>query len=252
MQADAQSKVAGTPLLPAMNFTSNASRSRSSQAGGGTGITGSIGVPRALSTMALNASPGSTSGARTARTRARRKTPLLPASTTDVVVSELSSPASPLLPRCCFVTRERLRTARENLCCANRVLTPGNQPAVQRWHGVSARRCPVRRAHWSRPCAPPFLLPRPDRCARAWPCSPCSSDARHANLKVHWRQSLPARHPASDSGDAFGTLLAQRPDSPRRREPHSPPPTPASKRRARSAVPEHLADRARRASPARL
>src|SRR5437667_1119830 len=57
VQADAQSKVAGAPLLPVVNFNSSASRSRSSQAGGSSAVTaGGSGSERSVYTMALNAS----------------------------------------------------------------------------------------------------------------------------------------------------------------------------------------------------
>src|SRR5437870_11558584 len=57
IEADAQSKVAGAPLLPTINYTSSAIRSRSSQAGGSNVVSGSsAGSERSVYTMALNAS----------------------------------------------------------------------------------------------------------------------------------------------------------------------------------------------------
>src|SRR5262249_46823344 len=55
IQADAASKIAGAPLLPNVNLTSNVTRTRSSQATGG-GSSGGGGSERVSYTAALNAS----------------------------------------------------------------------------------------------------------------------------------------------------------------------------------------------------
>ena len=83
VQADAQSKIAGAPLLPAVDFSSSASRSRSSQAGGSNAVSGAAADPSArFTTWRSTPATRSISGARTARSRApRRKTPSPPAST---------------------------------------------------------------------------------------------------------------------------------------------------------------------------
>jgi outer membrane protein, multidrug efflux system len=128
VQADAQSKVAGAPLLPVINYTSSASRSRSSQAGGSNVVSGSgAGSERSVYTMALNASYEIDFwGKNRANSRVAQENAIATRFNRDVVVlSTVASVATAYFQ--VLLAQDRLRTARENLAAANRVLTLINQ-----------------------------------------------------------------------------------------------------------------------------
>ena len=128
VQADAQSKIAGAPLLPAANFTSSASRSRSSQAGGSSAVTGGgSGSERSVYSMALNASYEIDFwGKNRANSRVAQENAIATRFNRDVVVlSTVASVATAYFQ--VLMSQDRLRTARENLAAANRVLILINQ-----------------------------------------------------------------------------------------------------------------------------
>jgi len=128
VQADAQSKVAGAPLLPAVNYSSSASRSRSSQAGGSNAVTGGgSGSERSVYNMALNASYEIDFwGKNRANSRSAQENAISTRFNRDVVVlSTVASVATAYFQ--ILMSQDRLRTARENLAAANRVLTLINQ-----------------------------------------------------------------------------------------------------------------------------
>jgi outer membrane protein, multidrug efflux system len=116
VQADAQSKVAGAPLLPAVNFNSSAVQSKS--AGG---------PERGSITVALNASYEIDFwGKNRAVSRAAQESAIVSRFNRDVVVlSTIGSVATAYFQ--VLQSQERLRTARDNLAAANRVLTLINQ-----------------------------------------------------------------------------------------------------------------------------
>jgi outer membrane protein, multidrug efflux system len=116
VQADAQSKVAGAPLLPAANFTSSATRSRSPG-----------GPERSALTVALNASYEIDFwGKNRALSRAAQENAIVSRFNRDVVaLSTIASVATAYFQ--VLLSQDRLRTARENIAAANRVLTLINQ-----------------------------------------------------------------------------------------------------------------------------
>jgi multidrug efflux system outer membrane protein len=122
-QADAASKIAGAPLLPLVNFNSSATKSRSSQAGGSTFVTGGgAGSERSVYTMALNASYEIDFwGKNRANSRAAQENAISVRFAREVVT--LSTMASVATAYFQVVTsQERLKTARQNLAAAQRVL----------------------------------------------------------------------------------------------------------------------------------
>jgi outer membrane protein, multidrug efflux system len=123
VQADAQSKIAGAPLLPLINLSSSATRSRSSQASGSS----SGGSERSVYTAALNASYEIDFwGKNRANSRAAQETAVAFRFSRDVVVlSTVASVATAYFQ--VLQAQDRLRTARESLAAANRVLTLINQ-----------------------------------------------------------------------------------------------------------------------------
>jgi multidrug efflux system outer membrane protein len=128
VQADAQSKIAGAPLLPAMNFASNATKSRSSQAGGSNAVTGGgSGSERSIYTAALSASYEIDFwGKNRANSRAAEENAIAFRFNRDVVVlSTIASVATAYFQ--VLLSQDRLRVARENLAAANRVLDLINQ-----------------------------------------------------------------------------------------------------------------------------
>jgi NodT family efflux transporter outer membrane factor (OMF) lipoprotein len=121
LQADAQSKVAGAALLPAIDFSGNATRTRSSQtlsSGGGSG-----GSERVSYNLALNASYEIDFwGKNRALSRAAQNTAIAARFDRDTVV--LSTVASVATGYFLVVSsQDRLRIARENVRAADRVLT---------------------------------------------------------------------------------------------------------------------------------
>ena len=122
-QADAQSKIVGAALLPAVNLNGTAARSRSSQANGGGGgwrrrlraIQLQRGAQRQLRDRLLGQEPRALARRTGKRHRAH-------ASTATPSPSARSS-ASPPPISWCSSSQDRLRTARENVAAASRVLT---------------------------------------------------------------------------------------------------------------------------------
>ena len=128
VQADAQSKIAGAPLLPAVNFNSSATKSRSSQAGGSGAVTGGgSGSERSIYTAALSASYEIDFwGKNRANSRAAEENAIAFRFNRDVVVlSTIASVATAYFQ--VLLSQDRLRVARENLAAANRVLVLINQ-----------------------------------------------------------------------------------------------------------------------------
>src|SRR5207249_7338900 len=128
VQADAQSKIAGAPLLPAVNFNSSATKSRSSQAGGSGAVTGGgSGSQRSIYTMALNASYEIDFwGKNRANSRVAQENAIVSRFNRDVVaLSTIASVATAYFQ--VLLSQDRLRVARENLAAANRVLDLINQ-----------------------------------------------------------------------------------------------------------------------------
>jgi outer membrane protein, multidrug efflux system len=122
-QADAASKLAGAPLLPLVNFNGSATKSRSSQAGGSTFVTGGgLGSERSVYTMALNASYEIDFwGKNRANSRAAEETAISVRFARDVVtLSTMASVATAYFQ--VTSSQERLRTARNNLAASQRVL----------------------------------------------------------------------------------------------------------------------------------
>jgi outer membrane protein, multidrug efflux system len=122
VQADAQSKIAGAPLLPAVGFEGHATRTRSSQANGSTG-----GSERVSYQMALNASYEIDFwGKNRALSRAAQQNAI--ASRFDRDVVNLSTVVSVATSYFLVATaQERLRLARKNVAAAERILTLINQ-----------------------------------------------------------------------------------------------------------------------------
>src|SRR4051794_15226534 len=121
MQADAQSKIIGAALLPAVDFNANATRSRASQAGNAGG--GGGGSERVSYNMALNASYELDFwGKNRALSRAAQETAIGVRFDRDTVaVSTVVTVATAYF--LVVTSQERLRSARQNLASAERVLT---------------------------------------------------------------------------------------------------------------------------------
>ena len=119
VQADAQSKIAGAPLLPTVSGQANAVRTRSSQANGG----GGGGSERVSYTAALNASYEIDFwGKNRALSRAAQQNAI--ASRFDRDVINLTTMASVATAYFLVATaQERLRLARKNVEAADRILT---------------------------------------------------------------------------------------------------------------------------------
>jgi multidrug efflux system outer membrane protein len=120
-QADAQSKIVGSALLPAVDFNANATRSRASQAGNAGG--GGGGSERVSYSMALNASYELDFwGKNRALSRAAQETAIGVRFDRDTVaVSTVVTVATAYF--LVVTSQERLRSARQNLASAERVLT---------------------------------------------------------------------------------------------------------------------------------
>jgi multidrug efflux system outer membrane protein len=120
-QADAQSKIVGATLLPAINLNSTAARSRSSQANGGGGGGGG-GSEQSSYNAVLNASYEIDFwGKNRALSRAAQENAIGVRFDRDTIaVSTVVSVATAYF--LVVSSQERLRTARENVAAANRVL----------------------------------------------------------------------------------------------------------------------------------
>jgi NodT family efflux transporter outer membrane factor (OMF) lipoprotein len=120
-QADAQSKIVGATLLPAINLNSTAARSRSSQANGGGGGGGG-GSEQSSFNAVLNASYEIDFwGKNRALSRAAEENAIGVRFDRDTIaVSTVVSVATAYF--LVVSSQERLRTARENVAAANRVL----------------------------------------------------------------------------------------------------------------------------------
>jgi multidrug efflux system outer membrane protein len=118
-QADAQSKIVGAALLPAINLNSTAARSRSSQANGG----GGGGSEQSSYNAVLNASYEIDFwGKNRALSRAAQENAIGVRFDRDTIaVSTVVSVATAYF--LVVSSQERLRTARENVAAASRVLT---------------------------------------------------------------------------------------------------------------------------------
>jgi NodT family efflux transporter outer membrane factor (OMF) lipoprotein len=121
-QADAQSKIIGAALLPAINLNSTAARSRSSQANGGGGGGGG-GSEQSSFNAVLNASYEIDFwGKNRALSRAAQENAIGVRFDRDTIaVSTVVSVATAYF--LVVSSQERLRTARENVAAASRVLT---------------------------------------------------------------------------------------------------------------------------------
>jgi len=122
-QADAQSKIAGVPLLPAVNLNATVTHSRSSQAGGSSVVSGGGGgSERTTYQTALNASyQFDFWGKNRANSRAAEENAIAFRFSHDVVaLSTVASVATDYF--LVLSSQDRLRTARENLAAATRVL----------------------------------------------------------------------------------------------------------------------------------
>jgi multidrug efflux system outer membrane protein len=122
-QADAASKIAGAPLLPLVNFNSSGTKSRSSQAGGSSTISGGgSGSERSVYSMALNASYQIDFwGLNRANSRAAQENAISTRFARDVVtLSTMVSVATAYFQ--VLSSQDRLKTARQNLAAAQRVL----------------------------------------------------------------------------------------------------------------------------------
>jgi outer membrane protein TolC len=121
MQADAQSKIVGAALLPAVDFNANTTRSRASQAGNASG--GGGGSERVSYNLALNASYEIDFwGKNRALSRAAQENAIATRFDRDTVaVSTVVTVATSYF--LVVTSQERLRSARQNLASATRVLT---------------------------------------------------------------------------------------------------------------------------------
>jgi multidrug efflux system outer membrane protein len=119
IQADAVAKIAGAPLLPNVDLRSDATRTRSSQANGGTGGASE----RASYTAALNASYEIDFwGKNRAASEAAQENAVAARFDRDVIaVSTVASVATSYF--LVLSSQDRLQIARQNLDSANRVLT---------------------------------------------------------------------------------------------------------------------------------
>lgn len=118
VQADAQSKIVGAALLPAVDLSGNATRSRSSQAAGG----GGGGSERSNFSLALNASYELDFwGKNRALSRAAQENAIAVRFDRDTIaVSIVATVATAYF--LVVSSQERLRTARDNVAAASRVL----------------------------------------------------------------------------------------------------------------------------------
>jgi NodT family efflux transporter outer membrane factor (OMF) lipoprotein len=124
VQADAQSKIVGAALLPAVDLNGNATRSRSSQAGGSSVTTGGgRGSESSSFNLALNASYELDFwGKNRALSRSAEQNAIAARFDRDTVaVSTVVSVATAYF--LVLSSQDRLRTARENLASAERVMT---------------------------------------------------------------------------------------------------------------------------------
>jgi NodT family efflux transporter outer membrane factor (OMF) lipoprotein len=124
VQADAQSKIVGAALLPAVDLNGNATRSRSSQAGGSSVATGGgRGSESSSFNLALNASYELDFwGKNRALSRSAEQNAIAARFDRDTVaVSTVVSVATAYF--LVLSSQDRLRTARENLASAERVMT---------------------------------------------------------------------------------------------------------------------------------
>jgi len=123
LQADAQSRIAGAPLVPAIDFNASGSRSRSSQTTGPGGVVNRSGpAERTLYSMFLNASYEIDFWGKN-RAALRAAEELAVASRFDREVVALTTVAS--VANAYFLVQsahDRLQTARRNLDAATRVL----------------------------------------------------------------------------------------------------------------------------------
>jgi multidrug efflux system outer membrane protein len=122
-QADAQSKIVGAALLPTVDFNANVTRSRSSQAGSSLTSGGGGGSERVSYSMALNASYELDFwGKNRALSRAAQENAIAARFDRDTVaVSTVVTVATAYF--LVVTSQERLRSARQNLASASRVLT---------------------------------------------------------------------------------------------------------------------------------
>jgi multidrug efflux system outer membrane protein len=122
-QADAQSKIVGAALLPTVDFNANVTRSRSSQAGSSLTSGGGGGSERVSYSMALNASYElDVWGKNRALSRAAQENAIAARFDRDTVaVSTVVTVATAYF--LVVTSQERLRSARQNLASASRVLT---------------------------------------------------------------------------------------------------------------------------------
>jgi NodT family efflux transporter outer membrane factor (OMF) lipoprotein len=122
LQADAQARIAGAPLLPAVDLNANASRSRSSQATSSSGLTGGGASERTQYSASLSASYEIDFwGKNRATLRAAEETAL--ASRFDREVINLTTIAA--VANAYFqvlAAQDRLRVARQNQSSATRIL----------------------------------------------------------------------------------------------------------------------------------
>jgi NodT family efflux transporter outer membrane factor (OMF) lipoprotein len=118
-QADAQSRIAGAPLIPSVDFNGDATRSRSSQANGGTGG----GSERASFSAVLNASYEIDFwGKNRAISQAAQDSAIAARFERDVVnLSTIASVATAYFQ--VLSAQERIRIARNNITSSERVLT---------------------------------------------------------------------------------------------------------------------------------
>jgi outer membrane protein, multidrug efflux system len=122
-QADAQSKIVGSALLPAVNFNANATRSRSSQAGGSTLTSGGGGGSERVSySLALNASYELDFwGKNRDAAQAAEETAVANRFDRDVVaLTTLTTVANAYFQ--VLASQDRLRTAQRNIASAQRIL----------------------------------------------------------------------------------------------------------------------------------
>jgi NodT family efflux transporter outer membrane factor (OMF) lipoprotein len=122
LQADAQARLAGAPLLPTVNFDANATRSQISVAGSGADNTASVNRQRTQYNVALNASYEIDFwGKNRAALLAAEQLAIASRFARDVVaLSTQASVANGYFQ--VLAAQERLRIARENLASATRIL----------------------------------------------------------------------------------------------------------------------------------
>jgi hypothetical protein len=195
MQADAQAKIAGAPLLPAVNFTGFAERFRNPG-----------GPDRNLFQGALNASYEIDFwGKNRANSRAAEENAVASRFNKEVVVlSTIASVGNAYFQ--VLSSQDRLRIARQNLDAANRVLSL----IKQRFEAGTASQLDVaQQESLVRRCARPSAV-RPD--AAAEHCRARGADRQTAGAgRDQGRQPLSAHDPEVTLG-LPSELLFQRPD----------------------------------------